>query len=191
MLKNSQKEKNDSIIWEEVRSGNSTAYAYIYEKYAQLMFAYGYYFTKDKELIKDCIHDIFSRIYQKKENLGHTDNIKLYLYQSIRNELIQKLKRQSKYPSVDVDEISFSNMHFEENSFLVEDNNRSKAERITKLLNNLPPRQKEIIYYRYLEDLSLKDIALIMKMNYQSTQNLIQRALKKLQEQLTDLQNIV
>ncbi len=44
----------------------------------------------------------------------------------------------------------------------------------------LSPRQKEIIYYRFVEGLSYEEICQIMDMNYQSTQNLIQRSLKKL-----------
>jgi DNA-directed RNA polymerase specialized sigma24 family protein len=46
-------------------------------------------------------------------------------------------------------------------------------------LESLTPRQKEVIYYRYVEGLDMNDICRMMKMNYQSVQNLIQRSIKK------------
>ena len=53
-------------------------------------------------------------------------------------------------------------------------------EKMIRMLEVLSPRQKEIIYYRFVEGLSYEEICQIMDMNYQSTQNLIQRSLKKL-----------
>ena len=52
-------------------------------------------------------------------------------------------------------------------------------ERMNYLLDALPPRQKEVMYYRYVEGMDLPDICKLMEMNYQSVQNLIQRSIKK------------
>lgn len=56
---------------------------------------------------------------------------------------------------------------------------KSTQDKIQQIFHILTPRQKEIIYYRYIEGLDIKDIALIVGMNYQSVQNFIQRSLKK------------
>ncbi len=62
-------------------------------------------------------------------------------------------------------------------------NNEKKQflnEKMVRMLEILSPRQREVIYYRFVEGLSYEDICQIMNMNYQSTQNLLQRSLKKL-----------
>ena len=56
----------------------------------------------------------------------------------------------------------------------------SLQSKITELLNQLPKRQKEVIYLHYFEDMDYNQIAEIMSINYQSVLNLTQKALQKL-----------
>ena len=53
---------------------------------------------------------------------------------------------------------------------------------VREALRLLTDRQREIIYYRYIEELSIEEIASLMDMNYQSVQNSIQRSIKKIRE---------
>lgn len=55
---------------------------------------------------------------------------------------------------------------------------------IRTVLSLLTDRQREIIYYRYIEELSIEEIAVLTGMNYQSVQNTIQRSLKRIRESL-------
>jgi len=50
------------------------------------------------------------------------------------------------------------------------------------MLESLTPRQKEVLYYKYMKNLTYDEIGEIMQMNYQSILNLIQRSIKKLRE---------
>ena len=58
----------------------------------------------------------------------------------------------------------------------------SLKKEVRLLLNSLTSRQKEVIYYRYMENLSIQEIAGLMDMNYQSVQNLIQRSMEHLRK---------
>lgn len=53
---------------------------------------------------------------------------------------------------------------------------------IKRMMKILTPRQREVIYYRFIEELSYDDICLIMGLNYQSAYNLLQRSLQKIRE---------
>ena len=48
---------------------------------------------------------------------------------------------------------------------------------LKKVLTSLTTRQREIVYYRYIKDMSIDEISKITDMNYQSVSNSIQRAL--------------
>ena len=52
--------------------------------------------------------------------------------------------------------------------------------RIVELLNELPQRQKEVIYLHYFENMDYTQIAEVMGIRYQSVLNLTQKALQKL-----------
>ena len=51
---------------------------------------------------------------------------------------------------------------------------------LSELINQLSPRQKEVIYLKYYSNMSSSDIAEVMDMNYQSVLNILQKALSKL-----------
>ena len=55
---------------------------------------------------------------------------------------------------------------------------------LMKMLDELPPHQKEAIYLYYIQEIPLKEIAVLMDMEYQSIRNLISRGLRKLREQI-------
>ena len=55
------------------------------------------------------------------------------------------------------------------------------------MLAILTPRQREIMYYRFVQELSMDDICKLMDLHYQSAQNLIQRSLKKIKSQFGEI----
>ena len=62
-------------------------FANLYDKNIDNLFAFGSRFTTDRELLKDCIHDVFVKLYLKRDNLGNVENIESYLYISLRNRI--------------------------------------------------------------------------------------------------------
>ena len=58
----------------------------------------------------------------------------------------------------------------------------TESKKIEKLLSLLTSRQREIIYYRFTQGMSMEEICGLMDLNYQSAQNLIQRSLKKVRQ---------
>jgi RNA polymerase sigma factor (sigma-70 family) len=54
---------------------------------------------------------------------------------------------------------------------------------LNKLLNDLPGRQKEALYLRYHQGLTVDQIAEILDVNYQSANNLLHRALLHLRKE--------
>lgn len=171
---------SDQIIWEDFLCGDDEAYTYIYKEYSQALYAYGMHFTSDKGLVEDCIQDVFVKIFQNRKHLQSTDNIKLYLFISLKNKLFNIFRKDIKYSQIDSLEPVFAAEYTIEDEIIENEKEQFLNEKMIRMLEVLSPRQKEIIYYRFVEGLSYEEICQIMDMNYQSTQNLIQRSLKKL-----------
>ena len=76
------------------QSGDVSAFSTLYDMHINLLFNYGCKLTTDKELLKDCIHDVFVKLYTKKAELGIIDNFKSYLLISLKNKLCDELRRR-------------------------------------------------------------------------------------------------
>jgi RNA polymerase sigma factor (sigma-70 family) len=56
------------------------------------------------------------------------------------------------------------------------------VEQLNKSINQLSDRQKEAIYLRYHQGLSVEQVAEVLNLNYQSTKNLLHRAILQLRK---------
>ncbi|MEO5684810.1 MAG: sigma-70 family RNA polymerase sigma factor [Chitinophagaceae bacterium] len=174
----------NSALWHSFKQGNWEAYTSLYNDYYSLLNNYGYKFTRNSNLIEDAIHDLFVRLWASRENLGNPVSVKNYLYKSLRNTLLRKIKTEEKYTGMDAEEypfgfeVSYSNpggMAIEE---------KELREKVKAIINTLPPRQKEIIYLRFYEGLSYDEIADIMSISINSAYKLLYKALENLQQTL-------
>lgn len=168
------------IKWQQFISGDNDSYSWIYNNFVQILYKYGLRFTSNQEIIKDCIQEVFISLYKNRDRLITPDNIKVYLLVSLKNCLIRTLYKESHYDYDSPESIIFSLGPTVEEEFITNEQYQYQQKRIKEILTLLSPRQQEIIYYRFIQELSMDEICILMNLNYQSAQNLIQRSLKKM-----------
>lgn len=176
---------DDISLWSRFLAGDDTAYSFIYQKYAKPLFFQGLQLSSDRELIKDCIHDIFVHLYSNRCGLKPTDSIKLYLFVALRNKLFNAFKKQKieLYPlSQDLENLHDENAKTLEEELISQETESNYKMQVQNVFALLSQRQKEAIHYRFIESMSIDEIGVLMGMNYQSVQNIIQRAIKKIKE---------
>ena len=176
-------EQSDSILWRKFLEGDSKAYSLIYDRTVQSLFQYGMLYTADRELVKDCIQDVFIQIYQNHKNLSLPENVKVYFMAALKNCLFNSFTRKQRfdaYMSTISGEEEYSFDLSVEESFIADETLTLQGAAVSRMLDSLSARQREIIYYRFYEELGYEEICKLMDLNYQSACNLIQRALTKL-----------
>ncbi len=144
------------------------------------LFSYGLHFTPNRELVKDCIQDVFVKIYCNRSKLSTTDNVKLYLFIALKNTLFNVFQKDNADYHIDTLEPVFTIEFSIEDKLIREEVEEEQSYQIDQMLETLTPRQKEVVYYRYIEGMEMREVCLLMNMNYQSVQNLIQRSFKKI-----------
>ena len=157
----------------------------LYEEQVDSLYSYGCKFTCDRELVKDCIHDIFVKLYEK-EDISTIRNKKFYLLRSLKNRLLDELSRAQ---PENIDEATFSYLQEvtdEERLMDINETDQLRKKYIEKIFENLTGRQKEAVYLYYIEELTYEEICQLLGMNYQSVRNIIHRALVRLREKLGD-----
>jgi len=172
--------------WDNLIYGHKQNLEIIYIRYYDQLLNYGLKLFPDPEIIKDCIQDLFVKLYSSK-NINPALHVRSYLLKSIRNILIDKLAKQKLL--VSENDISFHMPVDEDDLERNFGGNDEELMLMKKLLNSfdlLSDKQKQILYFRYIQELSHKEIAEILDINEQSSMNLSSRALSKLRKLFLD-----
>ena len=175
-----QTNNSTETLFASFQAGNMAAFSQLYDLHINILFNYGLKLTIDKELLKDCIHDIFVKLYTKKDELGTIDNLRSYLFISLKNKLCDELRRRMYMSDTAVEEVSISTPTDVEDDYMEEEQRKNEFSLVRGLLDQLSPRQREALTLYYIEEKKYEDICEIMNMNYQSVRNLMHRGLTKL-----------
>jgi RNA polymerase sigma factor (sigma-70 family) len=174
----------DLLLWNQFRNGNADAFGDLIRVHYQDLYHYGTRFTKDRELVKDCLQDLFLELWTNRLTISETSFVKYYLLKSLRRKLERKIGR-SRHTA------SWDELHFEtlfngspsiETNIIREEHLTELSRKMRKALASLSRRQQEVIYLRFYVDADIEEIAEIMSLNRQSVYNLLHDALKKLKK---------
>lgn len=137
----------------------------------------------------DCIHDVFTEIWAKKERLTVPDNVRHYLLKSLKVRIIHLLHRQQR-PCQSLTNPDFDDLWADpsaEDTFAEQEDTLNRQALVQKLISQLPPRQQEAIRLRFVEELDYAEIADVLAINRQSAQNLVFRGVEKLRQWLVPI----
>lgn len=162
------------------QTGDKEFFSNLYDIYVNALFTYGCKITSDYELLKDCIHDVFVKIYNKRRDLNNVLNFESYLFVSLRNKLFDELRKKKLLSEKQVEDYYPVATENVEADYIVREKENLSNKKVSQLLDQLSARQKEAITLYYLEEKKYEDICVIMDINYQSLRNLIHRGLTKL-----------
>ena len=170
---------NQSHWWSLFLQGDKHAFSEIFLACHDDLFRYGMKLARDPELTSDCIQNLFLKLWKNRSNLKPVQDIKPYLFKSLRHHIIDilELERQTLPIDQDIEELFIVEYNAED--FMISGQvEKETHEKIVQLLNQLTPRQRHAIYLRYFEDMEFENIAQIMEMHVQSVRNLISRGLQ-------------
>lgn len=172
---------SDSELWASFRAGSEHAFNVLVDRHYAPLFRYGTKMQPDTDAVKDCLQDLFTNIWNRRRTLSEVDQVRFYLMASLRRDLYrlaQKGSRTVGLPDQHLFDVDFSAEHL----LIVEDEQAENARRVSRLLNQLTPRQKEAVYLKFYENLDNSRIAELMNINYQVVANVLSLALRRLRE---------
>ena len=189
-VKNLTKEQ-EQTLWKDMISGNKKSFEDLYKQYFQALINYGFRITKNENLIEDAVQELFISIWNNRTNLSEVNEVKFYLFRSLKNRILRQLEKDIFDKSEDVDVyldllISIS----EEQKKINSEQLNTNLDTLQRAIAHLPLRQQEVINLKYYHDFTLDEIAKLMNVNKQSVSNLLFRSyaiLRKLFKNLSIL----
>jgi RNA polymerase sigma factor (sigma-70 family) len=138
----------------------------------------------DKAFVQDCIQDIATDLWSKRERLSRDVHVKSYLFKSLRHKMIRQLERrhiQQRHLLVwGQGEQPFDAEFSVETAIIDNEADLERKQQLYASLQSLTPRQQEIIYLRYYQNLEHDQVAIIMKLSKEAVYNLLSSSLKRL-----------
>ena len=183
--------EQEQTLWKDMISGNKKSFEDLYNQYFQALINYGFRITKNENLIEDAVQELFISIWNNRTNLSEVNEVKFYLFRSLKNRILRQLERDIFDKSEDIDVyLDFLNSISEEQKKIDSEQFDANLDTLQRAIAHLPIRQQEVINLKYYHDFTLDEIAKLMDVNKQSVSNLLFRSyaiLRKLLKNLTIL----
>lgn len=179
-MPSSEHDSLTNILWLHSCEGSQAALAQLSTVYYSSLYHYGTKFTNDRELIKDCLQDLFLEIWEKRDRMLEVRNPKSYLFQAFRNNLLYRTKNATRYKGITESDMDQLGTYSPEAEWISKEVESNLGLKLGQTFERLPKRQREAPYLRYYEDLSYDEIAEIMGLRRQAVANYIQYGIQKL-----------
>ena len=156
------------------------AYTELFNRFAPALIKYCQGWVADNQVAEEIVSDVFIRIWQRRETLDQIENLKLYLYISVRNFAINHLKSKKKQAAFVLDEPA-ENAEPSDNQtpYQILVFNQLQKE-IQREIESLPPQCSLIFSLAKNEGLKVREIADLVQLSPKTIENQLAIAFRKL-----------
>ncbi len=177
-------EVNEHTVWARCLDGDMDSFKSLYLLFHPRLMSYGRHMIHDEELVEDCIQDLFVKLIQRYATLPSTQYVSAYIFKCFRNKLIDSSRSRKTTVEFDAhfggEDALASEYTISPPLYNEGETSGDKIQFILDSLKFLSQNQQEIVYLYFIKGLRHEDIASVMDINYQSSKNLLSRAVVKL-----------
>lgn len=149
-----------------------------YDKHSDAIFKHCYFRLFNRERAKEIMQDTFLRTWEQMAKGVEIQNIKAFLYRIATNLIIDDT-RKKKMQSLDVlQEQGFNPSVSDTDSIF----NKIDGERVKKMIEKMDEKYASVILMRYVNDLSVKEIAEALGVTQNVVSVRIHRGLKEIKK---------
>ncbi|SFF12050.1 RNA polymerase sigma factor [Sunxiuqinia elliptica] len=165
---------NELELIQKLKAGDSAAFETLFGLYAGKLFYFVNKYLDLKEEAEEIVQDVFLNLWKHKKEIRSEKAFKSYLYQialnNIRNYFNKKLV-QEKHK-----QLIAQNYLFEKEADADELDYESVIKKVDQLINQLPPKRKEIFLLSRKEGLDISEIANYLNISEATVKNQITSA---------------
>ncbi len=180
----------DEFLVKRFQSGDLRAFDELVLKYQKRIYDLAYSFTHHVDDALDLSQEIFLRAFKALKNFKGNSAFYTWLYRIAKNACIDYTRKRKRYKDVAWDDNILSN---KQNLYGGVSNDmpdryaeqRELEREISKAIEQLPPRQKQVFILRHYEGLALKEIAERLKLRIGSVKAHLFNATRTLRKLLT------
>jgi RNA polymerase sigma-70 factor (ECF subfamily) len=173
---------NDVELMREIKADNMFAFDVLYKKYSKKVFKFGYSILKSTEESENLIQDVFLNLWENRHKVENDSSIKSYVFTITYNSAISVLRKKAREEKFIEYLKSLQELHEEPANAEIEYNELS--DKLDRIINKLPKRQREVYHLHKIEGLSYKQIAERLGISVNTIENHMAGALRTIRNNL-------
>jgi RNA polymerase sigma-70 factor (ECF subfamily) len=163
----------DEQIIDRLKAGETTRYfEVLYKRYRSKVVDKCVGLVKDRKLANELAEDIFSKVYEKLPSFKQKSSFSTWLYSITYNHCIDylRVKKKLHYPSWNKEQ---EMLNIPEEEETLSDIN---YEKLLPVLDQLHAEEKALLFMKYQDDLSLRDISKALRISENAAKMRLKRA---------------
>jgi len=167
-----------NLLFREFQNGNEAAFSRIYDQYYIPLSIYALKYVSEVDA-QDVLADLFISLWQRRYDFGNLDDVKSYLYVSVKNRCLNILK----HSNVRTEHQSKLLIELETHDSSPNEMELIHAELINQIwleIESLPPKMKEVFLLTYRDGIKPASIAQRLQLSVQTVRNQKHSALQRL-----------
>ncbi len=172
--------KNDTEALLQMADGSIAAYRFLFDQHFPDLCNFLLVYLHSKELSEEIALEIFTHIWEKREDLIIKATFKSFLFASAKNKAISHYRKENRILFTTLEDVEL--MIPDVSSEFMENN--ELRELIDAAVGKLPEKSRQIYQLAWEENMSHKDIAEQLGIAPKTVENHVGIALRKLRESL-------
>jgi RNA polymerase sigma-70 factor, ECF subfamily len=179
---------SDNELVKIVREKDQERYAEIVERYQTRLFVYIYRLVGNKEEAEDLLQDVFVKAYRNLNSYDTERKFSSWIYRIAHNEAVNYIKRKSLKRFISLETITTTKDKLDSSS--IEEGadkawlRKEVSKEVSDAIDRLPFKYKQVLTLRYYSEQSYEEIGEILGKPVNTVGTLINRAKKKLADEL-------
>ena len=176
---------NDQEAIVLLKSDSHESFEYLYKVYGGQVYNFSKLYINSSEDIKEVVQEVFVKLWEARSFLREDENFRGFLFIVTRNLIFN---RQKKTFNENFYKLSVLSAYEQSNidSYNIEEELQAKElnNYIDKIIEELPPKQQEILILSRKENLSHKEIAELLNISERTVEVHIARAIRHIKSRL-------
>lgn len=173
----------DKELKKGLRDGEEIAYKALFFKYYDWLCNYIYKLNDDYALSEDIVQDIIIKLWENRNTIVIQSSLKNYLFKSCHNQFLQHVRKEK----IKLDFLDSLRWDILYEIYSEEDVTQTKINKLHELINELPPRCKDVFMKSKFEKKKYREIAEDMNISIKTVENQMSKALNYLREHAVTL----
>ena len=180
-------DKTDEALILSLRQGDKAALAVLYDRYSRLVYTVAFRILNNGPETEDLTQEIFLNLWQKQTNAPTRSSLSRFLSTITRNRAIDRVRSRSnrrrilKGMAPQAEPVTDFSIPVEQAS------QGERSQRVREALQNLPEKQRELIWLAYYNGFSQSEIASHTNIPLGTVKSRMRQGLLKLKGTLQDL----
>jgi RNA polymerase sigma-70 factor (ECF subfamily) len=166
---------SDQDLIAEINAGDEKAFETLYWRYRDWVVSLACRFTGDSDLALDVMQETFLYFVRKFPGFTLTAHFKTFLYPAVRNLSIAARRQKSRFLAEEVKQADLEEV-------LAPTSTHGEDETVRLILNRLPEDHREALLLRFVDGLSLGEVAAALEIPLGTVKSRLHNGLEKLRQ---------